>query len=68
MHLAAFVEELLRARGMLMNIPTWLSVYTKVRALVSASDVLLLCQQGAALNRQELISDLVEERHDSEDA
>lgn len=50
MFLAVFVEELLRGRGLLLNIPSWLSVYTK----------------GAALKKQELVLDLFKSGHGAE--
>jgi len=50
MHLVVFVEELVRSRGAVLNMPSWFNAYTR----------------GLSLKKQELVSELVAAKHDTE--
>ena len=67
MHLVVFVEELVRSRGAVLNMPSWFNAYTRVCEPHHSTFVSIAsCLQGLSLKKQELVSELVAAKHDTE--
>jgi hypothetical protein len=67
MHLVVFVEELVRSRGAVLNMPSWFNAYTRVFEPHHSTFVSIAsCLQGLSLKKQELVSELVAAKHDTE--